>query len=342
MTADDSRDRHRRLRDVLGGVWQELCADAAAPMPLLTAELALTTQAGAIRLARDADGLPHLLVPLPGHPPAATVYRSSGLRLTVRPLLVEDRPSMFADLACLRGDVREVFLSMVADACQRVAASPTSPGDALNRSVEEWRALFAGTGGAWTRARLAGLFAELTVLRRLLLRHPHAAGTWTGPNGAAQDFRGATQSLEVKATLGGEGRMIRIHGSDQLDAPAGTHLHLAWFRLTDAPPDGGRTVRQLLEDVLALATDLAVLVDRVERLGFPEPGTSEVDDRRFAVVEERWLRVDAAFPRIVPASFTDGAVPGGVTAVEYLVDLDVVPVSEVDPSTILDRLATQP
>lgn len=338
MTAGHG-ERHRRLRETVSGVWDQLCSDSAAPMPLLTAELALTTVAGSIRLARDTDGLPHLLVPLTGRPGPTTTYRSSGLLLAVRPLLVDDRPAMFADLACLRPDVREAFLSLVADACVRLATSPTDPAAALRRSVEEWRALFAGTSGPWTRTRLAGLFAELTVLRRLLDRHPRAASTWTGPEGAAQDFRASGQALEVKATLGGEGRMVRIHGSDQLDAPPGTPLHLVWFRLSDAPAEAGATVRELLDAVVAKATDLTVLLDRIERLGLPTPGTSEVEERRFAVLEERWLRVNATFPRVVPASFTGGALPAGVAGLEYLVDLDVVPgTSACDPAFVLDRL----
>ena len=260
--------------------------------------------------------------------------------MTVRALVVGDRPAVFADLACLRGDVREVFLSLVADACERVARAPADPAGAVRRSVEEWRSLFTGTGAGWTRARLAGLYAELTVLRRLLERHPGAARTWTGPEEAAQDFRAAGQAVEVKATLGGEGRVVRIHGSDQLDVPAGTALHLAWFRITDRPGDkDGETVRELLDAVVAAATDLTVLLDRIEHLALPAPGTSELDERRFAVLEERWLHVDTGFPKVVPASFAGGALPAGVAGLEYLVDLDVVPDTlAAEPEPVLDRL----
>lgn len=339
MTADPM-ERHRRLREIIGGVWTQLAADTMTALPLLSAELALPTPQGPVRLARDADGLPHLLVPLPGNPPPTTVYRSSGLRMTVRALVVGERPALFADLACLRGDVREVFLSLVADACERVASAPADPAGAVRRSVEEWRTLFTGTGGGWTRARLAGLYAELTVLLRLLERHPGAAHTWTGPQGAAQDFRATGQAAEVKATLGGEGRVVRIHGSDQLDVLAGTVLHLAWFRLADGPGEkDGATVRELLDAVVVAAADLTVLLDRIEQLALPAPGTSELDERRFAVLEERWLRVDAGFPKVVPASFAGGALPAGVGGLEYLVDLDVVPDAFVDePEPVLDRL----
>jgi hypothetical protein len=339
VSGTSSGDRHRRLRAVVDGVWAQLCADGTEPQPLLTAELALATASGPMRLARGQDGLPHLLVPLSAAPATGLLHRSSGLKLTAHTLLVNSQPQMFADLACLRGDVQEAFLSLVADACQRVAASPATPGDALVRSIEEWRALFAAPNEPWTRRRLAGLFGELTVLGRLLENHPRAAGTWTGPEGAAHDFRGPGQSLEVKATLGEEGRMVRIHGPDQLEAPEGSDLSLAWFRLTDSAPDGARNVRQLIETVLAGATDLTVLHDRIERLRLPDPGTSEVVDRKFVILEERWLRVDSGFPRIIPATFTGRAVPAGVTGLEYLVNLDVVPESSaVDPPSVLGQL----
>jgi hypothetical protein len=81
------------------------------------------------------------------------------------------------------------------------------------------------------------------------------------------------------------------------------------------------------------------LHDRIERLRLPDPGTSEVVDRKFVILEEQWLRVDSGFPRIIPATFTGRAVPAGVTGLEYLVNLDVVPESSaVDPPSVLGQL----
>jgi hypothetical protein len=340
MTTEPPADQRRRLQQVLDDIWSKVAAPGA-PVALLTAEVNLVTAGGVLRLGRDQDGLPHVLVPLPGSGSEQDLRGTSGVSVKVRHLLLDDEPTVFLDLACLRADLIHVFASLTVDVCARLAQQPAEPLEAVRAVMDEWRALLERERTAWTRARCAGLFAELVVLRMILASNSHALDAWTGPYGAAHDFRSPGRAIEVKATAGAEGRLVRIHGSDQLEQPSDGELHLAWFRLEDGRAGKGESVRAVLEAVAGEVGNPRRWVEYLDLLGLPPTEHSEVDRRAFVVVEQRWYGVGPGFPRIVPTSFAAGAVPAGVGAVEYLVDLDAVPLSWAvdDPRGVTDRLA---
>ncbi|WP_088320025.1 PD-(D/E)XK motif protein [Kineosporia sp. R_H_3] len=337
MMSGPAEDR-RRVHKVLDDLWQQIVLPGPSDA-LLTAEVHLRTSTGSLRVGRDRDGLPHLLVPVPAAVATEHLRGTDGVTIRDRVLLLDDGvPVRFIDLGCTREDLARVFAGLSVDICLRVAGAPEHPVAAVNGVIEEWRSLLDRSTSEWTRSRSAGLFAELVILRRILTIDESRLDLWTGPLGQAQDFRGVRAAVEVKATLGGEGRLVRIHGSDQLEVPVGGQLHLAWFRLDDRHAEG-TTVRAVLGEVAALASDVKQWADCVARLGVPTEKHPELDERTFFVVEERCYVVDDAFPRIVPSSFVRGALPAGVGGVEYLVDLDVVPTSSLtEPVPVLRRL----
>lgn len=321
------QDQRRRLQELLSGLWRQVATpDESAQM--LTTTLELVTPEGRLRLGRDREGLPHLLVPVGRSDVGEPLRGTEGLSLDVRDLLVEDLPVRFLDLACLRADLSHVFAGLAVDVCLRLLSRPGEPVDSVTTVIDEWRALLERRPSTWTPSRCAGLFAELVVLRRLTAMDAGALTTWAGPFGAAQDFRVPHRAIEVKATVGAEGRIVRVHGSDQLEAPAGGELHLAWFRLGETPGDnGGATLRTLLDQIGAAVADVKLWAECLSRLGVPAAPQQGFEDRRFSVLEERWYQVGPTFPKVVPAAFADGAVPAGVGGIDYLLDLDVVPVT---------------
>ncbi|MBK7623946.1 MAG: PD-(D/E)XK motif protein [Kineosporiaceae bacterium] len=325
-------DPRQRLQQLLSDLWRQVGTPDGST-PLLTTAFDLGLADGPLRLGRDRDGLPHLLVPLPPQTRWATVPGGEGLSVTSRDLLVDDVPVRFVDLACRRSDLVHVFSGLALDICLHRLAEPGGPAiRAVTSVIEDWRALLDRRSGDWTRSRAAGLFAELTVLEHLVDRDPTSLTAWCGPFGAAQDFRVADRAVEVKATLGSEGRMVRIHGSDQLEEPPGGHLHLAWFRLVEVTDDSGSTVRERLTRIAARVHDPRLWASCLAQLQIPVARHPELDERRFVVVEQRWYRVGPWFPRIVPSSFADGAIPAGVGGVEYLIDLDVIPTAHQVPA----------
>ncbi|MGF3131201.1 PD-(D/E)XK motif protein [Streptomyces albidoflavus] len=329
-----------RIRKLLERLWNQLdersTTEPAALM--LTAELEIRTPCGHVRLGRDAEGMRHLLVPIAPTDRLEDDRRSVGVHLTGRVLLVEDLPVRFADLHCRRADLSGVFTGLVADVCARIAAEPEARPYRIAQTLNGWRLLFGGEAVRWTVPRLAGLFAELLILERLLDIRPDAVEAWQGPTGGAQDFRSNRYAIEVKASSGISGRIVHIHGVDQLEEPAGGAVDLAWFRIAESHGSSARSVQDLIAACHAKTDRVDVLDARLTALGLKAASPGVAADVRFEVVEERWHEVDQRFPKIVPASFVDGTVPVGVSGVEYLVDLDSIPL-RADQALALDRLA---
>ncbi|MGW7435858.1 PD-(D/E)XK motif protein [Streptomyces sp. NPDC054849] len=330
-----------RFRETLELLWARLDDESrSAPALMVSAELQIATPYGSVRLGRDAEGMRHLLVPISRTDRLDDDRRSAGVHLASRVLLVDDMPVRFADLVCRRRDLAGVFTGLVADVCARVAAEPQGAPFRIAQTLNFWRLLLGGQPGHWTVPRLAGLFAELTVLERLLVVRPTAVAAWQGPTGCAQDFRSTHHAIEVKATTSSGGRIVRIHGVDQLEVPTTGTLHLAWFRVVISSGSVGRSIRDLIDSCRDKAAAVDVLDARLVALGITAEVDAAVTDTRFESTDERWYEVDEAFPRIVPEGFIKGAAPTGVSGVEYLVDLDNVP-ARADRIVALDRLASE-
>ena len=310
------------VRTRLASAWSVLAArgvgvtDGLSAMPLHP----LAAGGRPLLAALDAKGFRHLLVPLPPQAAAVEDARSAGVTLSTRTWMEEGNGIRYLDLVCLRPDLAGVFEGLAADVCIGVVRSD-NPGLVVAQRLDAWRELFEAPMAPWTPERLAGLAAELTVLRGLLELDPMASAAWSGPLGEAQDFRLGAHAIEIKATLSPEARVVAIHGWDQLEAPAGGDLRLGWFRMRSG--GSGTTVPDLARGCLQLAASPADLQARVDRLGLPASDPLAVSTR-FEIVEERWYDVGGTLPAIVPASFRDGHIPSGIVSLDYRIDLDGV------------------
>ena len=99
-------------------------------------------------------------------------------------------------------------------------------------------------------------------------------------------------SIEVKS-IGDDSETITIHGLGQLASTEGKQLYLMVLKVTEEPD--GRTVSELLGEILAHCDDPAVVRQRAARLGVHE---AMEDATRFAVVESLIGEVGNDFPRI--------------------------------------------
>ncbi|MFF4741619.1 PD-(D/E)XK motif protein [Streptomyces sp. NPDC001268] len=329
-----------RLRELLEGLWDRLDrqASVATGSAMITAGLEAGTPHGALRLGRDADGLRHLLVPIGPGDRVDDDLRSAGVHLTTRTLSSDDElPVRYADIACRRHDLAGTFTGLVADLTGLIAVNPDRAPSLIVRTLQAWRLLLGGTSNRWTLPRLAGLFAELAVLEELLDVDPVSVRAWLGPLGCPQDFRGTHHAIEVKGTVAAEGRIVHIHGADQLEAPEHGTLALAWLRITESTAPGARSILEILAACREKTDDLGALETRLAALGLPEADDGPMGRTRFLVTEHRWYEVAGDFPRVVPQSFVDGAVPTGVHSLEYQIDLDAVP-HLTERRVVLERL----
>ncbi|MFI6440663.1 PD-(D/E)XK motif protein [Streptomyces sp. NPDC050759] len=316
-----------RLRELIEGLWDRLDRQASVETEsaMITTALEVGTAHGPLRLGRDADGLRHLLVPIAPGDRVDDDLRSAGVHLTTRTLSSDDElPVRYADIACRRRDLAGTFAGLVSDLTGLIAVNPDRAPSLIVRTLHAWRLLLGGTSNRWTIPRLAGLFAELVVLEDLLGVNPHSVRAWLGPLGCPQDFRGTHQALEVKGTVAAEGRIVHIHGADQLEAPDNGTLALAWLRITESTAPGARSIPEILAACREKTDDLGALETRLAALGLPEGDEGPVGRTRFLATEDRWYDVAGDFPRVVPQNFVDGAVPTGVHSLEYQIDLDAV------------------
>lgn len=302
--------------------WAQLPAPSATG-GISSTHLSLELGSGAVRVGVDARGHRHLLVPLAADAPEVSDRSTKGVVLSTRALESDEGSRRFVDLECARPDLSGVFTGLAADICLGLLSDSADPGPAVALHFEDWKALLGADHERWTRPRLAGLVAELLVLDQLLDRDRRAVSWWSGPLGEAQDFRSARHAIEVKASVTREGRLVRIHGTDQLEPPVGGSLGLVWFRLAPAGQGHGVGLVELIRRC-GERGGAAAVIDRLDRLGLPALSEPEIAEARFEVVERRWYSVDDHFPAINPGRFVAGTVPAGVGAVEYLVDLDVV------------------
>ncbi|MFE3026193.1 PD-(D/E)XK motif protein [Nocardia tengchongensis] len=302
---------------------------------LRVSDLSVDTARGAVSAGMDSAGCRHLLIPIGSHQAVRRGVDGPVLQLRSRPLESANEYQNYADLACLQPAFDGVFTTLCIDVLEAVSSSTSNPIKGLYTALDTWRALFQTAGRRLGPEQLAGLFGELLLLRRMLELNSSAQGLWKGPTCYRHDFSSAKRALEVKASTASEGRRIRVHGLDQLDAPLGGELCLVWFRL-ERNDSGGTTVQGIVDQVLELADDTVGLLAQLHEAGYRASDIAHYSEVGFAVSEERWYRVDSEFPRLTAGMLAEAGVTVNVRDVEYSVELTSEP-----PDALSDEQATK-
>lgn len=328
------------LRALLDERWAALEADeTTGERRLRVSPLPVVAHHGPLAAAVDHDGYRHLLVPIDARSNVRGGLDGPVLRLRKRPLEDEETYQNYADLACLRNDLSDLFTELCVDVLDAAEELPENPTKALYRVLDRWKALFRSPGTLLGPDQLAGLFGELTVLKRLLEKDPSAHRLWRGPEGHCHDFAAGTVAVEVKSTTTGEGRRPRIHGLDQLEPPVGGTLGLAWLRLQRTNVSGfGMGIVELVEQTLQQCDDESSLLEMLAAAGYRVSDTERYQDARFLISEERWYQVGAGFPGLTSQALVDAGVPVSVLDVEYTIDLSGDIPAALDPARVTQMI----
>lgn len=284
-----------------------------------TAPLALTLFGSPVLIGIDADSNRHLLVPQ-REEISIEDRRSAYVQITTRQLAIADKVGDFVDVTCTRRDLFDLFDDVVTDILRQLVEEPQDPGAICVSTLDRWRELLRRGTEPLSEQAVRGLFAELTVLRKMLDVRPSLdiARVWTGPTRAPHDFELTGHCLEVKA-LGQGLPVIEVHGALQLAQDAGKDLHLVALTLAEEPD--GKRLADLASDVLAAADDpdelRGLLLQAGHRVSRQDPGPY----RSYSVVQTHVLPVTEGFPRIVPTTFPEGDLPAGISGISYLADL---------------------
>ncbi|MFE2301009.1 PD-(D/E)XK motif protein [Streptomyces sp. NPDC059445] len=325
------------LRSLVEEHWTALEAEqTTGERRLRVAQLPVTTKGDRLAAAVDHDGHRHLLVPIHSHRKVRPGLDGPVLRLHKRILEDEQTYQAYADLACLRDDLSDLFTELCVDVLGATGELPDNPIKALYRVLDRWKALFKTQGAPLGPDQLAGLFGELVVLNRLLAEDSSAHRLWRGPDGHRHDFSAGANAVEVKSTTAGEGRRPRIHGLDQLDAPEGGTLCLTWLRLQPTTSsNSGTAFAHMVDRALHLCDDEGALLGLLADAGYHLIDAERYHDVRFVVREERWYRVGADFPGLTRLALESAGLSVSALDVEYTIDLS----GETPPSLSPDEVS---
>ncbi|MEV4062201.1 PD-(D/E)XK motif protein [Nonomuraea dietziae] len=327
------------LRNLIDQHWRELeSQQVTGERRLRVSELSVDTIQGHLAVAVDHEGHRHVLVPISSHQGVRRGLDGPVLILKKRPLEGGDSYQMYADLGCLRPDLNDLFTMLCADVLRTTEATPDSSLKALYRVLDRWKALFHTKSAPLGAEQLAGLFGELTVLVRLLEMDSSAHRLWQGPSGHHHDFSAGNNAVEVKSSTGGEGRRVRIHGLDQLKAPPGGALQLAWYRLKRTAEQGSKGLIDLIEWALRLSDDEIALLGLLAAAGYHASDIDSYRNVQFEIIEERWYEVNSAFPKLSRNDLA--SIPITVMDVAYTIDLSSEPPTPEDPTRVDEHLTS--
>ncbi|MFJ4485892.1 PD-(D/E)XK motif protein [Streptomyces longwoodensis] len=335
------------LRRLVEEHWDALSArPSTSERRLRVSPLPIDTAEGPLATAVDHEGHRHLLLPIRTQRTIRSGLDGPVLQLRKRPLEDEDSYQMYADLGCLRSDLDDLFTGLCVDVLRTVEAAPDNPVKGLYRVLDRWKALFQTHGAALGPEQLAGLFAELLVLERLLRRDPGAHRLWLGPKGHRHDFSTGGTAIEVKAGTDVKGPKPRIHGLDQLEAPTDGTLWLAWFGLQRVTTTtAGTGFVELVEQNLRRCDDESTLLGLLAEAGYRTFEADRYRDVRFAVGDEKWYEVDEDFPGLTRSALSSAGLTAQVHDVEYTIDLTGgTPSASTGElvSHVIDRIVEEP
>jgi hypothetical protein len=249
----------------------------------------------------------------------------------------------FIDVVCLVPRLNDLFADVAADMLEALQIDASDPGLVCQQVLGRWRELLERPDPRLLGPQqLAGLFGELLLVKDLVELSPSSAlDAWTGPAKDQHDFTRESVAVEVKTTTVREGRVVQIHGAQQLEPPLGGYLYLAFVRLD--VEDGGASVPGLIESILGNGVDRESFFNLLARSGYDPAQSLEYEYPKFVVRERRLYPVVDGFPRIVGSSFIAAEIPAGVLRLRYDIDLTGEPPHALDDrnaATLLSRLAT--
>ncbi len=250
-------------------------------------------------------------------PPDLVVNESfAGARLLSSPAIGGGADAQWLRLESVRGRHRNEFAVLCSQFLEPGAGGELR-ADLVANPVAWWQRWQELLGNAVRTRSAYDVMGELLVCERLLIRGE--LPSWRGPEGASHDVETPVANYEVKSTVFRYGSVIHIAGQFQLLPSGGLPLFLVHQRFE--PSAGGDDVDGLVGRLVAAGMEESRLEALLATEGLPQGSSAR--RQRFRLLESRRFRVDAQFPRITPASFVGGALPAGVDAIAYDVDLSV-------------------
>jgi hypothetical protein len=301
---------------------------------------------GRVLIGIDGKNQRHLCIPAGNGEIGLRDSSSNGVTVEVRTLVNEaGHECPFVDVHCRKPQLNALFETLASNILIESKERPDSPFLAAHGVLERWRELLESSDGAPLGPKqLAALLAELLLLEKL--GKPSAVPPidyWLGPDRRPHDFVCGPIDFEVKSTLTTIRREIEIHTLAQLATSPGTTLYIWWVRLRPSP-GRGTNVPDTVNRLIARGADPSTLLKRLKAEGYLEAHAPDYRGVTFETVESALYLVDAQFPRLTTDSFV-GGLPGAISRVDYVINLDATghtPVDESREKTIFETVEGRP
>jgi len=331
------------MTDIIGAeVWRELASDTAYDgtlvrrriLPLLKHDIFVGERRPSrerllwLDIKEQAAALPRRLPSSRGLEVEVDTSESGVTRIRLWSTAEQGNP-LFEELA---NDVAKVL-------CR-------DPGEGAAARVMErviaWQNFFSQRGDEFGTGRAAGLFAELTVLRDVMipvLGPYRGVTTWTGPDPAIQDFQHKRIAVEVKSYRGGGSGQLKITSERQLETTGVAELYIAFLRLDQREEGTGADLMQIVdgirEDLAASPAALDLFGTKLLNYGWYDK-FSTVRVEKYAIRSFEIFEVRDNFPRIVSYE-----LPIGIGSVSYSIDRSAIEGFLVNSADFADRLKEQ-
>ena len=279
--------------------------------------------------ALDSRGRRHLLIQLRPEDEAFHDASSRGLTADTAELtLGAGECARYINIVC-EDPVGHAMLDLVAaELASRLQLADRAPSEMVSRVLAKWRRFW----GQLPRQLLSqeariGLFAELWFLAYWLIPVAGVAGAvrmWRGPYGARHDFERTGLSVEAKGTSSTRGRIHKINGIQQLEAPEGGRLFFFSLRLREEA-GASNTLPMLIHacrGIISADPDAEGLFETgLITAGYLETHADEYARTHWRVLEELLFDTAENFPKITADRFV-ASVPPGVEDLDYIINLN--------------------
>ena len=219
------------------------------------------------------------------------------------------------------------FFAFLLSLSDRIQLDGLPPLAALRISLESWQSLLSSLT-LLTDEQQLGLTGELWLLERLFLsKNKDALRAWVGPLAEAHDFRLADNEFEVKTT-GGERRVHRINGLEQLVASPSRRLYVVSLQFAAAGAGIGRSLPEAVQAIRQLIgaddPDLAAFEASLLALQYRKSDETHYRMKRQLRSTPHLVPVDENCPRITRTMLGSvlGAMSTRISDVHYLIDLE--------------------
>lgn len=330
MTASTGYDRANQAIEDLG-------SDFPAPGRYRQVKVGRDFHLDEVALARDSEGLIHLLVRYPEDFKGEAPALGGPLECSRRPWPISQVEIVdVLDVILMERLLQPTFVSLIGEMLDRMERSGRSAMDEFSEVVESWRKTLARISKGPGREAIRGLFGELWIARRIACANPAALErVWVGPRGGRHDFTGAT-SLEVKTLVGSGAPVVTINGLDQLDPVGEAGLHLATLRIVEH--ETGETADEIVAALIDEGVSRQFLEAALRDVGFQ---LGDINGPAFVVEEVLLHRIEDDFPGLRRSHLTESSLRG-IESVSYRLQLDAgpgaLPADQLD-SVITDLIA---